>query len=138
MTHPRLFLLSGGALALALFFGSASHAHAQSLRISGDFDYAGELSGRDAGGGGGFGLRAGTQFDLVVLDLIIEAGGSYHDFGSGGDDVGVGRGLLGGELRIGKIIEPGLFAHVGIGHLSGTDAFTAPALDGGLVLDLTL
>jgi hypothetical protein len=50
----------------------------------------------------------------------------------------VWRGLVGGEVRIGKILEPGVFAHVGVGHLSGVGAFTAPAFDVGLALDLTL
>jgi hypothetical protein len=127
------FVLMYALLVLAL----PSHASAQRLRISGDLDWAGKLSGREASLGGGGGLRVGAQLDLVVAELIVEAGGSYHSF-SGSDDVSVWRGLAGGELRIGKVIEPGVFAHVGVGHLSGFDAFTAPALDVGLVLDLTI
>jgi hypothetical protein len=132
-TLTTSFTFAGLLAALAV----CGDAHAQSLRISGDLDYAGELSGREAGIGGGGALRAGAQLDLVVATLIIEAGGSYHDFG-GDDEVSVGRGLVGGEVRIGKILEPGLFAHVGVGHLSGVGAFTAPAIDVGLALDLTL
>lgn len=112
-------------------------AHAQSLRISADLDYAAELNEADIGTGGGAGLRAGTQLDLVAATLILEAGGSYHRF-SGLGDPDVWRGIVGGEVRIGKIIEPGLFAHVGVGRLSGPDAFTAPTVDIGLALDLTL
>jgi hypothetical protein len=118
-------------------FALGSDAHAQSLRLTGDFDYAGELSGREAGIGGGGGLRAGAQLDLVVATLIVEGGGSFHDFG-GNDEVSVWRGIVGGEVRIGAILEPGLFAHVGVGRLSGAGELTAPAVDVGLALDLTL
>jgi hypothetical protein len=128
----------GFALAYALLaLVAPSHASAQSLRITGDLDWAGTLSGREAELGGGGGLRVGPQLDLVVATLIIEAGGSYHSF-SGADDIGVARGLVGGEVRIGKVLEPGLFAHVGVGHLSGVGAYTAPAIDVGLALDLTI
>jgi hypothetical protein len=128
-----VFAIAYGVLALVL----PSRASAQALRISGDFDSAGKLSGRDAGFGGGGALRAGAQLDLVAITLIIEAGGSYHSFG-GDDEIRVARGLVGGEVRIGKILEPGLFAHVGLGHLSGEGAYTAPTMDVGLALDLTL
>jgi hypothetical protein len=118
-------------------FALDNDAHAQSLRLTGDLDYAGELSGREAGIGGGGALRAGAQLDLIAATLIVEGGGSYHDFG-GDDEVSVWRGIVGGEVRIGKILEPGLFAHVGVGRLSGAGAFTAPAVDVGLALDLTV
>ena len=134
------FALLRFACLLSTFAACAlcSHtAHAQSLRISGDLDYAAELSDLEAGFGGGGALRAGAQLDLVVATLILEAGGSYHGF-SGADDLSVWRGIVGGEVRIGKILEPGLFAHVGVGRLSGEGAFTAPAVDVGLALDLTL
>jgi hypothetical protein len=122
---------------LAAFAVLCSDAHAQSLRVTGDFDYAGELSGREAGIGGGGGLRAGAQLDLVVATLIIEGGGSYHGFG-GDDEVSVWRGIVGGEVRIGAVLEPGLFAHAGVGSLSGAGEFTAPAVDVGFALDLTI
>lgn len=128
----------GFALAYALLaLVMPSRASAQSLRITGDLDWAAELSGGDVEMGGGGGLRVGPQLDLVVATLIVEAGGSYHSF-SGNDDSSVLRGLVGGEIRIGKVLEPGLFAHVGVGHLSGVGAYTAPAFDAGLVLDLTI
>ncbi|HMI93125.1 MAG TPA: hypothetical protein VK509_17260 [Polyangiales bacterium] len=129
------FLSLAAALAALAFY--SGEAHAQSLRISGDLDYAAELAGREAGIGGGGALRAGAQLDLIVATLILEGGGSYHGFG-GDDEVNVWRGLAGGEVRIGKILEPGLFAHAGVGHLSGVGAFTAPAVDVGLALDLTI
>lgn len=124
-------------VALAACSLCSDAAHAQSLRISGDLDYAAELSELEAGFGGGGALRAGAQLDLVVATLILEAGGSYHSF-SGSADLDVWRGIVGGEVRIGKILEPGLFAHVGVGRLGGEDAFTAPTVDVGLALDLTL
>lgn len=110
-------------------------AAAQSLRITGDLDYTVDLSARELGGGAGGGLRAGAQLDLVAVTLILEGGGSFHDFG---EDTEVTRGILGGEIRVGKLIEPGLFAHVGVGRLSGPAAYTAPTVDVGLALDLTL
>lgn len=122
-------------IGLLLALAVSSDARAQSLRISGDLDYAAEISGYEAGTGGGGGLRIGSQLDLVVATLILEGGGSYHAF-SADDDPNVWRAIAGGEVRIGKIVEPGVFAHVGVGHLSG--AFTAPAVDVGLVLDFTL
>ena len=117
-------------IGLLLALAVSSDARAQSLRISGDLDYAAEISGYEAGTGGGGGLRIGSQLDLVVLTLILEGGGSYHAF-SADDDPNVWRAIVGGEVRIGKILEPGLFAHVGVGHLSGDGAFTAPAVDVG-------
>jgi hypothetical protein len=59
-------------------------------------------------------------------------------FGSGADRSKLYSGFLGGRLAIGKIIEPSLFGHVGVGRLDGPDARTAAVLDGGLAIDFTL
>jgi hypothetical protein len=39
---------------------------------------------------------------------------------------------------VGKIIEPSIFAHVGVAHMEGWQDRTAPTVDGGLALDFTL
>jgi hypothetical protein len=135
ITHaPSIAGVALWSLLLGLLF-AADGARAQDLRITGDLDYAADLSQRELGGGAGGGLRAGAQLDLVAVTLIAEGGGSYHDFG---DDTEVLRGILGGEVRVGKLLEPGLFAHVGIGRATGASELTAPTVDVGLALDLTL
>lgn len=105
--------------------------------LGADLDFAEGLTGRAADAGGGVALRIGSQFDLPLMTLALEGLGSHHGF-EGNDEVAMTRGLFGARLRVGEVLEPGVFGHVGIGHLSGWDSYTAPALDVGLSLDLTL
>ncbi|MBW8885977.1 MAG: hypothetical protein JF612_14655 [Planctomycetia bacterium] len=45
---------------------------------------------------------------------------------------------MGGRFAVGKIIEPSIFGHVGVGHVQGFETRTAPIMDAGLALDFTL
>ena len=100
-----------------------------------DFNSAIDAPAIDAGGGGA--LRLGKELDLFLISLTPELGGSYHSFG-GDDRTKLYAGFLGARLAVGKIIEPALFGHVGVGRLDGADSRTAPVLDGGLAIDFTL
>ena len=105
--------------------------------IAVDFDFGAALNepGTEEGGGGA--LRIGQEFDLFLISLTPEIGGSYHAFG-GDDKTRLYAGFLGGRFAVGKIIEPAIFGHVGVGHVRGFESRTAPIVDGGLALDFTL
>ena len=105
--------------------------------IAVDFDFNSAVDAPDIDAGGGGALRLGQEFDLFLLALTPELGGGYHSFG-GDEKTKLYSGFLGGRLAVGKIIEPSLFAHVGLGRLDGAESRTAPILDGGLALDFTL
>jgi hypothetical protein len=49
-------------------------------------------------------------------------------------------GKVGGRIRFLKILEPGLFAQVGVGNISGDNRYslTGIAMDMGVTLDLTI
>lgn len=105
--------------------------------IAVDFDFASavDTAGTQLGAGGA--LRIGREFDLFVVSLTPEFGGAYHAFG-GNDETQLYSGLVGGRLAVGKIIEPSIFAHLGVGHIAGLESRTAPIMDVGLALDFTL
>jgi len=105
--------------------------------IAVDFDFGTAIDAPSTKAGGGGALRLGQEFDLFLVSLTPEFGGSYHAFG-GDDQTKLYTGFLGGRLAIGKIIEPSIFAHVGVGHVDGFESRTAPVMDGGLALDFTL
>ena len=106
--------------------------------IAVDFDFNSAIDEPDTAAGGGGALRFGRELDLFLVSLTPELGGGYHVFGSGDDRSKLYSGFLGGRLAIGKIIEPSLFGHVGVGRLDGPEARTAPMLDAGVALDFTL
>jgi hypothetical protein len=105
--------------------------------IAVDFDFNTAIDAPATKTGGGGALRLGQEFDLLLVSLTPEFGGSYHAFG-GDDKTKLYTGFLGGRLAVGKIIEPSLFAHVGVGHIDGAERRTAPVIDGGLAIDFTL
>lgn len=124
-------------LALATVIATQTNARADT-KLALDLDFATSLDedGVDAGTGGA--LRIGQELDLIVVSLTPEVGGSYHSF-SGDAELSHYSGFIGGRLAVGKIIEPGIFAHLGIGHISNEFASdTGPALDAGITLDFTL
>jgi len=105
------------------------------LGVDLDYAYAIEEQGIESGGGGA--LRVGSELDLILVSLIPELYLSHHEFADMG--AGVSTGKVGGRVRIGKILEPGLYAHIGVASASqGGDSYTAPAFDVGFTLDLTL
>jgi len=106
-------------------------------RLAFDLDYANGLEPGVEGGMGGA-VRFGREYDLVLLSLTPEFMGSFHQF-SGAGDPSTFAGMAGGRATIGKIIEPGVFAHVGAGNASlPGDDLTGIAMDLGVTLDLTL
>jgi hypothetical protein len=105
------------------------------IAVDGDFNAAVNAAEVDAGAGGA--VRLGQEFDLFLISITPELGGGYHGFG-GDDRLKLYSGFLGGRLALGKIVEPSLFAHVGVGRLDGGEPRTAPLLDGGLAIDLTV
>ncbi len=103
-----------------------------------DLDYANGIdeAGVDPGAGGA--LRLGQELDLILLSLTPEVGASYHTFGGVIEPTHTSA-FVGARLTLGKVLEPGVFAHFGVGHLSWEgDSETAPAFDAGVSLDLTL
>lgn len=104
-------------------------------RLAFDVDYANRLD-TDQGGFGGA-VRFGREYDILLLSLTPEFMANLHQFSGPGEPFQFG-GLAGGRATIGKIIEPGVFSHVGVGHVSMPDSLTGLAFDIGLTLDLTV
>jgi hypothetical protein len=105
--------------------------------IAVDFDFSSTLDEPGADSGGGGALRLGQEFDLFLVSLTPEMGGAYRAFG-GDDETKIYSGFLGGRLAVGKVVEPSVFAHVGVGRVTGFESRTAPILDAGLAVDFTL
>jgi len=117
---------------------SRRHDHDRSkLHIALDFDFDSALDAPQTNAGGGGALRLGPKYDLLLVSFTPELGGSLHSFG-GSDQTKLYEGFLGGRFGVGKILEPSIFGHVGVGHVHGFETRTAPVLDTGLALDLTL
>ena len=137
-------LILPGLLAASLFALSGP-LQAQDRREGGhtqlalDLEYAGAIDQGDVTTGAGGAIRLGSQTDLLLLSLTGEIGGSYHQLG-GVPEVTAYRGFLGGRISVGKIIEPGVYGHLGIGSLAPDpgDSRTAATFDAGLFLDLTV
>jgi hypothetical protein len=146
----RSLLLTGlalGSLGVALPAHAEEREHDENesrrdkdkskTHIAVDFDFGTALDEPETKSGGGGAVRLGQEFDLFLVSLTPEMGGSYHAFG-GNDETRLYAGFLGGRLAIGKIVEPSVFAHLGVGHVSGFESRTAPLLDAGLAIDFTL
>jgi hypothetical protein len=109
-------------------------------RLALDLNYAGGIDEPGIGKGTGGALRFGQELDLIAVSLTGELGVSYHTF-SGELDPSHYGGFVGGRLGFGKILEPSIYAHVGVGRLN-LDAIdvhdTGPEFEFGLALDLTV
>src|SRR6185369_8572394 len=123
----------------ALLAGAREASAKSGTAIGLDLDYTNGINEPAVSGGTGFNGRLGYKLDLAVLQLTPEIGGAYHKFGG---DAGVkfSQGIIGARLQFLKVLEPGIYAHLGYGHLSsdlggGRSAATA---DAGLTLDLTI
>jgi hypothetical protein len=125
-------------VAAALVLAPARNAHASSGTAVGvDLDYAHGISDHGVSNGTGFNVRLGYKLDLLVLQFTPEIGGAYHAF-SGDADAKLSQGIVGGRLAFGKILEPGIYAHLGYGHLSSFGVGHSGATgDAGVTLDLT-
>jgi len=146
MVHSPRFrsLISRAAVGLigaaGLLFTTPALAEGRGVgrtQIAVDFDFTTAVDEATTDSGGGGALRLGRKLDLFVVSLTPEVGGGYHGFG-GSSDAQLYSGFLGGRLGFGKIIEPSVFGHVGIGRLEGVAPRTAPVLDAGVALDLTI
>ncbi|HEX6273967.1 MAG TPA: hypothetical protein VFZ53_13055 [Polyangiaceae bacterium] len=107
-------------------------------RLAFDLDYSNAID-PEVGSGLGGAVRFGREYDLVLLSLTPELMGNIHTFSGPGDSMAYGA-MAGGRATIGKVIEPGVFAHIGGGHASlpANDSVTGLAMDLGVTLDLTL
>jgi hypothetical protein len=108
----------------------------RALQIALDGSYgAGGASNVDLGGGGA--LRIGPVFPFKWVSLIPELGADVFAF-SGTPSAKVFGGFAGARLRIGRGLEPGVFAHGGVSGVRWRDDYAAPTMDVGLSVDLTL
>jgi hypothetical protein len=137
LTRALLPFTAVVAAGLALLWPAEASA---GPRVALDLDYAGTIDEDDIGSGTGGALRFGYEVDLIAVSLTAEVGASYHTF-TGDLDPSHYEGFVGARLAFGKIIEPSIFAHAGIGRLN-LDAVdvhdTGPEFDVGLALDLTV
>lgn len=135
-TLRRLGVTASSALLLTLLpWTSASAAPTVGV----DLHAGAAADDSDADSGGGFGLRAGEEWELLVLTLCPELSGQYGSFG-GARDPDVYQLMVGGRLGIGFIIEPSIYAHAGVGYLDQDlyESSAGLAYDAGLALDLTV
>lgn len=121
------------ALAVALH---AAPARAETV-IAADVDYAAAIKSDTTGAG--FGIRLGQQMRLPpLLSATPELTYTFHGFDNGPN---VYRGTFGLRLGLGEILRPGVFAHVGMGHVVPEEpapTSTAFSYDAGVFLDFTL
>jgi hypothetical protein len=92
--------------------------------------------------GWGAGARLGHAWNLSILALTPELGGSYHAFG-GSPGATAFDGVVGARFGINFIVQPSVFAHLGVGHFgyatgAGDVSQTGLMYDVGGALDLTL
>ena len=132
--------LVSGFLACGALLLSAHDARAKSgTSIGVDIDYTNGINEPAVSGGTGFNGRLGYKLDLAVVQLTPEIGGGYHTF-TGDAGAKLSQGIVGGRLQFLKVLEPGIYAHLGYGHLaiSGTEGYSGATADAGVTLDLTL
>jgi hypothetical protein len=126
-----------------LVFGFAREADASSgTAIGVDLDYAHGINETGVDSGTGFNVRLGYKLDLLLAQITPEVGGGYHTF-AGDANAKFSQGFVGGRLAFGKILEPGLYAHLGYGHVSadsggGSIGHSGATADAGVFLDLTI
>ena len=138
--HSLVPRLLPALLASVVAFVAPRGAHAKSgTAIGVDLDYTNGIDERYVSSGTGFNVRLGYKLDLAVLQLTPEIGGGYHTF-AGDAGAKLSQGIVGGRLQFLKVLEPGIYAHLGYGHLAarGTDGYSGATADAGVTLDLTL
>jgi hypothetical protein len=145
-----LALAFGGAISSFVSFAWAADGDDEheddkrgSTKAALDLEYVFVTSEKLDNGAGGA-VRLGREFDAVLISITPEIGGSYHSL-DGVFDASLYRGFAGLRLSLGKLIEPGIFGHVGYGYIAFQDiagAFDeshgALSYDVGATLDLTL
>ncbi|HEY0465711.1 MAG TPA: hypothetical protein VGC79_15970 [Polyangiaceae bacterium] len=140
-SHSLALRLLPALLVSTILLVNPRNAHAKSgTSIGADIDYTNGIDEPTANkGGSGFNGRLGYKLDLKLLQLTPEIGGAYHAFG-GDAGVKLAQGIAGARVSFLKVLEPGAYAHIGYGHLSGNvgDGRSGATVDAGLTLDLTL
>lgn len=133
----RWFASSLFALILSGIAGQTRSARADTL-VGLDLDYVTGIDQRGVDSGTGGMLRLGREYDWLALSLTPEVGLSYYNF-SGFREAHQIAAVVGGRIAFGKVVEPGVFAHVGVGRLSREPSGdTGPTFDLGGSLDFTL
>lgn len=85
-------------------------------------------------------VEIGSRWEMPLLSLGTEFGGSYADF----PDLQVYRGVVGARLAFGAVLQPSIFGHLGLGRAVFADGLlqreneTAFTYDVGAALDLTI
>lgn len=128
--------LAGGAALTAILCAAPASAK---TAIAADLDYAAPIDS-DAKSGTGFAIRVGQQVHLPLIAITPELAFADHTF-AGDFGPTAYRGLVGLRLGFGELIRPGVYAHLGLGHLTLPDplpSHTAFTYDGGVFLDLTV
>ncbi|HET9929787.1 MAG TPA: hypothetical protein VFQ35_03835 [Polyangiaceae bacterium] len=137
----RLGARCAGALfaALAVFVAAPSTAHAApGSRLGVDLDYINDINEDFSEAGKGVALRYGYKLDLLVLSVTPEVGLGGYWFG-GAADPRILQGFVGGRATFGKVLEPGVFAHLGYGSMKVLDESRGgTSIDAGVTLDLTM
>jgi len=107
--------------------------------MAADLDYAAPINS-DVNSGGGFGARLGYQAHAPFVTVTPELAFTYASF-SGFADPRVYRGLAGVRIGFFEVLRPGVYAHLGVGHLT-TDlpnvSHTDLSYDLGVFLDFTV
>ena len=139
-SHSLALRLLPALLAGTVTLVAAEDAHAKSgTSIGVDLDYTNAIKEPAVGAGTGFNVRLGYKLDLIAVQLTPEIGGAYHGF-SGDAGAKFSQGIVGGRLSFLKVLEPGIYAHLGYGHLAvaGGDGRSGATADAGVTLDLTI
>lgn len=115
--------------------GEVPSQEPQALQLALDaFAAAGGGSDHLVGAGGA--LRIGEVFPYMGASLIPEVGFDFLAF-SGDTPTNVFGGFLGGRVRFGKGIVPGLFAHTGVAGVRWRNDYVASTADVGVSVDAT-
>jgi len=126
--------LIAGTIALV-----ATHDAQAGVTVGADIDFTNGIDEADNSGGTGFNVRLGYKLELAIMQIIPEIGGAWHTFGGDGG-VKLSQGFVGGRLSFLKVLQPGVYAHVGYGHVSSKlgDGRSGTTADAGVFLDLTI
>jgi len=137
--HSLAVRLVPALLVSALMLLATEKAHAKSgTSIGVDLDYTNGIEEPQVGAGTGFNGRLGYKLDLLVLQITPEIGGGYHTF-SGDAAAKLSQGIIGGRVSFLKVLQPGVYAHLGYGHLSTVgSSHSGATADAGVTLDLTI
>jgi len=138
--HSLALRLLPPLLASTALLVATRTAHAKSGTAIGlDWDYTSGIEESNVSGGTGFKVRLGYKLDLKVLQLTPEIGGGYHAF-TGDAGAKLSQGVIGGRVSFLKVLEPGVYAHLGYGHLASSigEGRSGATADAGVTLDLTI